>query len=398
MISVAAARKIINDNAGPLAPVKVPLQLAAGLFLAEAIYAATDIPSFNQSSVDGYAICYEDWKEYGALKTSGEIPAGKAAAMELQPKQAIRIFTGAPVPAGADTVVMQEKTSIDNGLLHINDLQLQQGSNVRLKGSEIMMGELALGSGSLLSPAAIGFLAGIGVEAVVVTKTPAITIIVTGNELQQPGKPLVHGQVYESNSYTLAAALQQQHISSVNIVRVHDELDSLVTVLNRALDTSDMVLLTGGVSVGDYDFVPRAATACGVTQLFHRLRQKPGKPLYFGKKDERLVFGLPGNPSSVLTCFYEYVLPALHLLNPAVSPLKNISVPLGSVIRKPAGLSTFFKGIYDGHTVTLLGAQESFRLSSFAKANCLICMPEEATECREGDIIEIHLLPESFNR
>ncbi|MEO6721656.1 MAG: molybdopterin-binding protein, partial [Ferruginibacter sp.] len=185
----------------------------------------------------------------------------------------------------------------------------------------------------------------------------------------------------------------QVNITNIKVLRADDDLDILKGVLQEALEQSEVVLLTGGISVGDYDFVLQAVTQCGVTQLFHRIKQRPGKPLYFGKKNERLVFGLPGNPSSVLTCFYQFVIPALQLLSNTKNDLLTKQAPLGKAYRKAAGLTHFLKGYYDGEKATPLDAQESYRLSSFAKANCLIQINEDIIEREEGENVEIHLLP-----
>ena len=198
---------------------------------------------------------------------------------------------------------------------------------------------------------------------------------------------------YESNSYTLIAALKQLHIEKVKIYPVEDTLETLTEVLREALEHSDTVLLTGGVSVGDYDFVIRAATLNGVNQIFHKIRQKPGKPFYFGKKHKQCIFGLPGNPASVLTCFYEYILPALCKMSNRESSLTKLMAPLTTAVKKTKGLTHFLKGFYDESSVSPLNAQESFSLSSFARANCLIQLDEEITEYRQGEMVEVHLLP-----
>ena len=393
MISVAAAKKIIQEVSIPLQPKEVALQGAAGMALAADIYSTIDIPAFNQSSVDGYAFSFEGWQQNPLLKIDGEMAAGDASTNTLLPQHAIRIFTGAAVPDGADSIVMQEKISVENGMLQIDDKNLKPGANLRPKGSEIEAGEMALEKGTILSPAAIGYLAGFGIDKVLVFPKPAISIIVTGKELQQPGLPLAHGQVYESNSYTLSAALQQLGITTVKIYRADDDLQILTAILQDALLQSDVVLLTGGISVGDYDFVLQAATNCGITKRFHRLKQRPGKPMYFGNKNNQLVFGLPGNPSSVLTCFYEYVIPALQQISCTKKGMETLVVPLGKSVSKPAGLTCFLKGMFDGKTAIALGAQESYRLSSFAKANCLIMIDEAIETLFEGDLVEIHLLP-----
>lgn len=392
MISVSEARKIISDNITSLQPMSLPLQKSACLILAEDVYASMDIPAFPQSSMDGYAFSFEGWKKHKRLKIAGEVAAGSKETFTLEPENTVRIFTGAAVPAGADTVIMQEKVKIENGELKIEDEALQQGTSVRSKGSEIKAGELALQKESILSPAAIGFLAGIGITEVKVYPNPSITIVITGNELQQPGEPLQHGQVYESNSFALKAVLQQLHINDLKILYATDKPEVVTNTLKKALEQADVVLLTGGISVGDYDFVLQAATECGVEKLFHKIKQRPGKPLYFGKKENKLVFGLPGNPSSVLTCFYQYVIPALEKLSKREIGLQTIKVPLAKIFQKNTGLTHFLKGFYDGKTVLPLDAQESFRLSSFAKANCLIQIDEDTTSLKEGELVDVYLL------
>ncbi|MBI1780414.1 MAG: molybdopterin molybdotransferase MoeA [Sphingobacteriales bacterium] len=393
MISVAEAKKIILENTDALSPVKCLLQEAAGKILAEDIFSAVDIPAFPQSAMDGYAFSFNDWKQQQELIINGEMAAGDYSSETLQPGTAIRIFTGAPVPNGADTVVMQEKVIVKDGKLMIEDDILEQGRNVRLKGSEIKTGEPALEKESILSPAAIGFLAGIGVTEVMTIPNPVISIIITGKELQQPGKTLAPGQVYESNSFSLTAVLKQLHFSNIKIYSADDDLEILTGMLKEALEKSDLVLLTGGISVGDYDFVLKATENCGVTKLFHRIKQRPGKPLFFGKKANKLVFGLPGNPSSVLTCFYEYVLTVLSLMTKRKISLSSAPAPLASSFSKKILLTQFLKGHYNGENVTILDAQESYRMSSFAKANCFVVLEEPMKEYAEGGAVEIHLLP-----
>ena len=393
MISVSDAKKIISENVSTLSPVILPLQDAAGLILAKDVYALTDIPAFPQSSMDGYAFSFEGWKKNTKLKIIGEVAAGSNETFTLAPENTVRIFTGAAVPAGADTVIMQEKVKTQNGELLIDDETLQSGNSVRPKGSEIKAGSLALEKGNILSPAAIGFLAGIGITEVKIYPNPSISIIITGNELQQPGKTLQHGQVYESNSFALKAVLQQLHINNVEVYYATDKPEVVTNTLKKALQQSDVVLLTGGISVGDYDFVLQATTECGVEKLFHKVKQRPGKPLYFGKKENKLVFGLPGNPSSVLTCFYQYVLYALEKLTKRKISLQTIEAPLVRSFQKGTGLTHFLKGKYDGKTATILDAQESYRLSSFAKANCFIQINEEMTSCKEGELVTVYLLP-----
>jgi molybdopterin molybdotransferase len=393
LLNVAEAKKIVLEHAGSLSPMKLSLSEAAGSTLAEDVYASTDIPAFPQSSMDGYAFSFSDWQKNKKLKITGEVAAGSNETFTLVSGNAVRIFTVAAVPPGADTVVMQEKIKAINGELIIEDESIQVGNSVRAKGSEIKAGALASQKGSVLSPAAIGFLAGIGITDVKIYPNPSISIIITGNELQQPGKPLKYGQVYESNSFALKAVLKQLHISNIEVFYAADKPEIVTGILEKALRQSDVVLLTGGISVGDYDFVLQAANECGIEKLFHKVKQRPGKPLYFGKKNNQLVFGLPGNPSSVLTCFYQYVIPALEKLSSREKILQTVRAPLSKPFQKNTGLTHFLKGIYNGKTAMPLEAQESYRLSSFATANCLIQIDEEITSLKEGEWVDVYLLP-----
>jgi molybdopterin molybdotransferase len=391
MITVAEAKTIIRNNITPLTAINLSLAEASGHILAADIYANCDIPAFRQSSMDGYALKFEsDLKE---LTITGEMAAGTAVKSVLKVGETHRIFTGAPLPEGADTVIMQEKVSVENCKIILQDINLKKGLNAREKGSEISAGDLAMSKGNLLTPAAIGFLAGIGVTTVSVFPMPKVAIIVTGKELQKPGLALNFGQVYESNSYSLTAALRNEGITEIAVFEADDELDILTNVLKQALTTADVVLLTGGVSVGDYDFVIEASQRCDIEQLFHKVRQKPGKPLYFGKKGQQLIFGLPGNPSSVLSCYYNYVLPSLKQLSQKENTVVELKAALTVAYQKPKGLTHFLKGYYKNGQATPLNAQDSYRLSSFAQANCLICLPEDEESFTEQQSVAILLLP-----
>ena len=391
MISVKQAKQIILEAALPKKSVLLPLSEAFGLVTSKSIIASTDIPNFAQSSMDGYALKYED--KGILLKVIGEMAAGTSEQIKISKGEATRIFTGAPLPLDADTVVMQEKIHFENNLLIVQDENLKQGSNVRSKGAEVKQGDIAMVSGTYLSAAAIGFLAGIGCVEVSVYAPPKVAIILTGNELQKPGNPLEFGQVYEANSFQLKAALNKIGIKNSMVLMAEDDPEELRKVLQNALEANDVVLLNGGVSVGDYDFVTQAAQSCGVEEKFHKIKQKPGKPLFFGTKEDKLVFGLPGNPSSSLTCFYEYVLPALESSMGLHSSLVEITASVTHDYPKPAGLTHFLKAFYSNGKVTPLHAQESFRLHSFAQANCFIILPEESIGCTAGAIVTVHLLP-----
>lgn len=391
MISVKEAKAIIAKNVGLLQPEVLPLQETLGLTLAKNVYAKFDIPSFAQSSMDGYAFLFEE-KDF-PLTIQNEIAAGDDKLYSISAKHAARIFTGAPLPQGADTVVMQEKARVEDGKLFIEENDLQKGNYVRSKGAEIKSDDLALAEKTVLTAPALGFLAGIGIAEIPVFPAPKITIIITGNELQQPGTALAFGQVYESNSVSLTAALQQAGIRQIEILYEKDKLSSVQSALKDALEKSDVILLTGGISVGDYDFVLNATEQCGIEKHFHKIKQKPGKPLYFGTKNNKLIFGLPGNPASVLTCFYEYVLPALEKMMQKKDSIKIVNAILQNDYTKKAGLTHFLKGFYENEKVTILQSQASFQLKSFSIANCLIVIDEETENVKQKMEIKVHLLP-----
>lgn len=395
MISVAEATQRIRESLNPLPASELNLENAHGLRLAEDTLAHADLPPFPQSNMDGYALRFEESAR--ALRIQGESAARLSDPQTLTPGTAMRIFTGAPVPEGADTVLMQERAEIRDGYLWARDPELKPGLFLRAKGSDIRAGERALEAGALLTPAALGFLASSGIERVRAIAPPRVAVLVTGEELAPPGSPLLYGQVYESNSIALHAALRDAGVRHVEISRVGDDPARLERALSHALERCDLLLLTGGVSVGDHDHVVSALAKCGVEERFHCIKQKPGKPLYFGiprRGPARAVFGLPGNPSSVLTCFYEYVLPALGALTGLDLALRHAHLPLQEPLRKTAGLTHFLKArVTPEGTVRALGAQESYRMSSFALSDALLVFGEERTELTTGERVELHLLP-----
>jgi molybdopterin molybdotransferase len=391
MISVKEAKQKIEEKVSLLQPKVLPLQKIAGLTLAGDVYAKFDTPSFAQSSMDGYAIQFEE-KDF-LLSIQSKIAAGDANSYSIGSKHAARIFTGAALPSNADTVVMQEKVVVENGSILIKDTGLQKGDYVRNKGAEIKSGEIALEAKTLLTPAALGFLAAIGIVQASVYPSPVVTIIITGNELQHPGKELLFGQVYESNSISLDAVLRESGVDTIDILYAEDEPEVVESTLRKALEKSDLILLTGGISVGDYDYVLLATEKCGVQNHFHKIKQKPGKPLFFGTKDNKVVFGLPGNPGSVLTCYYQYVSPAIEKMMGKKNAIKKIIATLQNAHSKKTGMTHFLKGFYENGNVTILPSQASFQLRSFATANCLIVLDEGAEDVKEGDDVEVHLLP-----
>ena len=395
MISVLEAKELIQQHTPTLKPVQLPLSQSLGLVLAANYYAQTDIPAFNQSSMDGYAFRFPDQVSGECkLKITGMAAAGNAAIPDLKVGEAVRIFTGAALPVLADTVVMQERTKVEGNTVIFSNNDLQKGDFVRLKGAEIKKGQLALEKGTRLQAPVIGLLAGIGVAAVTAIPKPRIALVITGNELKQPGEMLDTGEIYDANSFTLKASLQQLQMELAETFFCRDSLSELEWVLAKVIASADLVLVTGGVSVGDYDFVPKAMVNNGVSTLFHKIKQKPGKPLYLGKKSNTLLFGLPGNPASVLTCFYEYVIPAIEkMMGITHSCIRKEHLPLVTGVTKKKGLTHFLKARTSAEGVVVLSAQESYRLCAFATANCLVCLEEDKTDYTTGDLVEVHFLP-----
>lgn len=387
MISVQEALHKIREHCTVRPPVLLPLHESGGFVLAENIAAPTDSPHFNQSAMDGYAFSYDDWDGNSDLTVSGEVQAGNNYSEPLNPHSAVRIFTGAALPSGTDTVVIQENVLKKNGSICIKDSKIIKGSNVRLTGSQTRKGEIVFLEGHLLTPASVAYLAEFGIQKVSVYSKPIISIINTGKELLHQGEKREAGKIYESNSFGLRAALEQMHISPDSVEMADDDERAIEKAIRNRL-RSDILILTGGVSVGDYDFVTSALEKCGVKLVFHKIRQKPGKPLYFGVHRQTLVFGLPGNPASALTCFYEYVSEAISCLTKKTY-FKRIHLPLAESFSKKPGVAVFLKGKINGNTVSVLANQESYKLNSFASADCLIELDEAMDRINTGDLVRV---------
>lgn len=394
MISVEKAKKLIKKNSGVLPFSDVEIGDSLGCLVQEDVVSPLNLPPFDQSAMDGYAIVFSDYIRESTIKISGEIQAGKYHKGKVKAGQAVRIFTGAPVPVGADTVVMQEKVSIVDGCLIINDPLLRQGANIRKTGSQVRKGSIALRKRTIITPGGIGYLAAMGLTSVKATPKPSVSVIVTGSELKRPGKSLNKGEIYESNSYAVEAALKSINLKVKNRFLVKDIEKEVYKAIKKAIKTSDIVLITGGISVGDYDFTERSLKRLGVKNIFYKIKQKPGKPLFFGKFKRTLIFGLPGNPAAVLSCFYEYVYPAIKLLEGFKNvSLPQIQLPISIDYTKKKGLSFFLKGKISDNSVIPLEGQESFILSSFAIADSLIYLPEECENIKKGEMVEVHKLP-----
>ena len=390
MIQVSEAKELIIKNGITSRIEELPLLEALGCILARDVTAGIDTPPFHQSAMDGYAFSYENWDKKSNLSVVGEIQTGNYSSERLKANQAVRIFTGAPIPLGGDTVVMQEKVLVDNKAIKVLDENISEGGNVRPKGSQTKKGEIALKKGQLLTPAGISYLAGIGISKVSVFAKPRVSIIATGKELVQAGNEISKGKIFESNAIGLVAALHQLNIQPVSVELVDDVEEEIEQAISNQLQ-SDILILTGGVSVGDYDLVPASLEKCGVQKVFHKIKQKPGKPIYFGKYQQTLVFALPGNPAAVMSCFYEYVVLAIsHFTQKKY--YKTLDLPLTKDFSKKPGLTYFLKGKTGEADVSILDSQLSYLLNSFAVADCLVVLDEEKEHFKKGDLVPVSMI------
>lgn len=391
MISVEDAKNLIITTVCKQQKVLLNIQSTLNYILADDIIAPFSVPLFNQSAMDGYAFKFSDVNQL--LKVVDTIPAGDVRTIDIKDGEAVRIFTGSKVPDSCDTVVMQELTSVASNQLTVKDVGLKLGGNVRKKGNQLNMGDVALKKGTKITPAAIGFLATMGVTEVLVYSLPKVCVIATGSELVKLGQPLKEGQIYESNTHMLNAAIQQLGISPIIYV-VKDDVDETERLIKEALDNNDFLILSGGISVGDYDFVKESLLKNQVKEVFYKIKQKPGKPLFFGEKDNKNVFALPGNPAAALNCFYMYVLPAINISKGSNAPfLPKVKLPLSSSYIKKEGRAQFLKAVINENEVTLLERQDSDALQSFALANGLVYIASEKAYIEQHELVDVYLLP-----
>lgn len=392
MISIKQAISSVKQNSTPLMTSTIKIvEKAGGYILSEDVMSPIHMPPFNQSAMDGYAINLHDSATYLLI---GEIQAGDAQQPILQPGEAVRIFTGAAVPNSANAVVMQEKVHAEKTCIHIEG-SVSKNQNIRPLGEQVKQGDLALKAGTKLTPAAIGFLTSLGITTVSVYKKPAIALMTTGNELIEPGTELSYGKIYESNSKMILSALYNLKFYDVTLYKVPDNYEQTVAKLKEAINENDLVIITGGISVGDYDFVGKALNELEVEECFYKVKQKPGKPLFYGKKSETQIFALPGNPAAALTCFYVYVFIALqNMMNREDLELQRIKAKSITNFIKKGDRPQFLKAIYNNGEVEILEGQSSAMQQTFALANALVFMDEDEQEISTGTLVETIILPE----
>ncbi len=388
-VEVSKAKELLKVLAKSAKSEVVNLNESLGRFISAPVFSSMNVPSFDNSGMDGYAFCWEDSGE--SRKLVAVVQAGKFPEFALQKGTAVRIFTGAPIPKGADTVVQQELVMVVGDTIFFDLRKLSKGLNVRKAGSQCVEGELILISGTKVTPGTIGLLASLGIERVEVFATPKISIILTGDEIIEIGQELQAGQIYNANGPALLACLGALGIHNVDVFHVKDEKTEVSKVISKAIGGSDVVLLTGGISVGDYDFVKESLFENDVEQVFYKAKQKPGKPIFVGTKDEKLIFALPGNPASVLTCFIQYVRPTLHQLvgNPDAWS-KPTYYAIDSDFNKKSPLTFFLKAKLENGRAVILPAQESFNLLSFGIADGVVEIPQDLEHVEAGSPVAFY--------
>jgi molybdopterin molybdotransferase len=374
---------------------RIAIRDALDRVLAETITAPLDVPPHRNSAMDGYALKADGLPESGevTLTVIGKSFAGTPFANTVNQGQCVRIMTGAVVPEGADTVVMQEQVSLDHDQI-ILTAGHKLGQNIRFPGEDMKRGDDVLTSGRLLNAADIGLLASLGIAEVSVVRKPRVVFFSTGDELKGIGETLNEGEIYDSNRYTLHALLSRMNVEMIDQGVIPDDHNAIRDAFRNAAELGDMVITSGGVSVGEADFVKQTLDEMGEVG-FWKIAMKPGKPLAFGQLGKAWFFGLPGNPVSVMATFTLFVRPALQIMKGSEmeSPL-SLQATLDTDIQKAPGRRDYQRGILtqdtDGRLVaTTTGLQGSHVLSSMSKANCFIVIPRESGSVARGETVEV---------
>lgn len=372
------------------------IQAALGRVLAGAVHSSVDVPSHRNSAMDGYALAGEDLPRSGeaAFEIVGTSWAGRPFGGAVQGGQCVRIMTGATVPEGTDTVVMQEHVRLDGDRVVVGAGH-HVGQNVRAAGEDIHRGELALEPGTLLCPAQLGLLASIGVGQVTVLRRPRVAIFSTGDELRPIGDELGPGQIYDSNRYSLHGMLARLGVEVVDLGVVRDTREDTLRAFQSAAESADAIVTTGGVSVGDADYVTETLERHGQVG-FWKVAMKPGKPIAFGRFGKAHFFGLPGNPVSVMVTFYQLVQPALRALMGMANedPPILLRAECESRLRKKPGRLEFQRGRFvrrlsGTYAVRSSGHQGAGVLRSMSEANCFIILPLEQGDVEPGTEVEV---------
>ncbi len=375
---------------------QLPLRSALDRVLAETVVSAVDVPSFANSAMDGYAIRHADCADGGdrTLTLAGESFAGRPFEGEVGAGQCVRIMTGAVMPAGADTVLMQEVVERDGDTIRFDAGKVKAGQHVRHAGEDTRAGQAVLEPGKILRPAELGLLASVGVGEIRVFRRLRVAFFSTGDELASVGTVLKTGQIYDSNRYALYGMLLKAGVECHDLGVIPDRREAVRDAFREAAAVADLVLTSGGVSVGEADFVTDTLQEMGEIN-FWRMAMKPGKPLAFGSLGGAVFFGLPGNPVSAMVTFYQFVLPAIRKMRgeQARDPLV-IEARAANALKKAPGRAEFQRGILartsgGGWEVSTTGLQGSHVLSSMSRANCFILLDADNAGVAEGETVKV---------
>jgi molybdopterin molybdotransferase len=388
LISVAEAQRLVLERAKRLDAERVPVERAAARVLAEDASSLVDLPPFPSSAMDGFAVRAEDAGAGARLPVVARIAAGSPAERELAAGEAMAISTGGSIPDGADSVIPLELVDDSGDSIEIRE-SVPPGANVRERGSDVRTGDVVLEPGIRLGPAQVGALAAAGVHEVQCTKRPRVGILVTGSELKQPGQPLGPGEIYESNGLLLATALQLAGAVPAQLGVVGDDSEELERAMERALLGFDMLVTSGGASVGPHDLVRETQAGLRVEEVFWGVAVKPGKPVAFGTRRDHLVFNLPGNPVSVLVTFELFVRPAVNALLGLPQPEPAfLRGALAAPVRRNAERDQFIRARSrrEGDEVVLepIAGQESHMIARAGRADALIEVEAGSGELAAG--------------
>ncbi|MDF1657707.1 MAG: molybdopterin molybdotransferase MoeA [Verrucomicrobiales bacterium] len=382
MLDESEALRRIIEKVEPGAVTWVPIELSLDQVLAQDIVGVVDSPPFDNSSMDGYAVRAEQAQTGNSLEVAlSEQAAGVDLRLNLKPQEAIRIFTGAPIPEGADAIIMQEDVERSGASIEIIE-GVVAGENIRRRGGDVCAGQKLLNRGDLINPARIGLLASQGIAEIPIHAKPLVQIVTTGDELVQPGAPLMPGEIYNSNAPMLQAAVQQAGGVGVACHSV-DDRKVLEKTLRDAFAAADLVVIAGGVSVGERDYVKDVLNELGVITDFWRVKVKPGKPFVYGHHpDGTPVFGLPGNPVSSFVTFHLFVKPVIRALLGHGDKSTNeglIEGVAGEAMSNSGNRPHYLRGTVENGMIHLSGTQQSHAIFGLSQSNCLVRLQPEQT-------------------
>jgi molybdopterin molybdotransferase len=399
-MAVNQAKSTIKAYLNPVRELEnLDIRASLGRILATDIISPLNVPCHNNSAMDGYAFNSADIAQATNihLKITGSAFAGNPLSGSLQKGACIRIMTGASIPTGIDTVIPQERVIVDGDSITFSD-NIKPGMNIRLAGEDLRQGQVVLSKGHLMKPADLGLLASIGISSVQVYRKLRVSFFSTGDELTSVGQSLEPGKVYDSNRYTLFGMLTRLGVDVQDLGAIPDNPELLEKTLQAAVNWSDLIISSGGVSVGEADYMKQLLQKLGQV-LFWKIAMKPGRPLAFGKIGDTHYFGLPGNPVAVMVTFYQFVREAMLILmgqpTPAAQPIMNAVCV--SPIKKAKGRTEFQRGVLflseDGYwKVRTTGNQSSGVLSSMSSANCFIVLDEETGNMEAGAMVKVQVL------